>query len=173
MPIVRLRGVPAIRCAARVSRVGAARRAAGSFDDLAHASPDRSRNAPGRVHMDAAAVDGCGAGQRQDGRHRRDHARGPRGTAQHRAARHGRALPGLLAKLAQASGIKTLLQQSIASILRRSVFATSFLNLIVDGGKRGPFTLTSAFQKRLKRSSSVTRRKQRRRAAGPPGATAN
>ena len=42
-------------CAARVSRVGVARGAAGPFDDLAHASLDRSRDARGRLHLDAAA----------------------------------------------------------------------------------------------------------------------
>ena len=42
-------------CAARVPRVGAAGRTAGSFDDFPHASLDRSRDVRGGVHMDAAA----------------------------------------------------------------------------------------------------------------------
>ena len=36
-------------CAARVSWAGVAGVAGGPFDDLAHTSPDRSRNSPGRV----------------------------------------------------------------------------------------------------------------------------
>jgi hypothetical protein len=39
----------------------------GPFDDLAHPSSDRSRNAGGRLYLDAAAG-GCGLGEGQDGR---------------------------------------------------------------------------------------------------------
>ena len=81
--------------AARVSRVGVAGSAAGSFDDLPHASPDRSGDARGGLHLDAAAAGRRGPGQGQDDRHRCDDARGQRGAAQHRAARHGRELSGV------------------------------------------------------------------------------
>jgi NADH dehydrogenase len=56
-------------CPARLSRVGVAGGAAGSFDDLPHASPDRSRDARGSFHLDAAASGGCRVGQGQDRRH--------------------------------------------------------------------------------------------------------
>src|SRR4051812_11771073 len=43
-------------CAPRVSRAGAARCAAGSFDDFANPAPDRSGNARSRLHLDLAAA---------------------------------------------------------------------------------------------------------------------
>ena len=82
-------------CAARVSGLGVAGGAARSFDDLPDASLDRSRDARGRLHVDAAASGRRGPGQGEDDRHRRDDAGGERGAAQHRAARHGRELSGV------------------------------------------------------------------------------
>ena len=72
--------------APRVSRAGAARCAAGSFDDFANPAPDRSGNARSRLHLDLAAARGCRAGERQDDRHRRDDVGSERRAAQHRAA---------------------------------------------------------------------------------------
>ena len=43
-------------CATRVSRIGVVGGAAGPFDDLAHASSDRSRNAPGGLHTNDAPL---------------------------------------------------------------------------------------------------------------------
>ena len=63
---------------------------AGSFDDFADATLDRSGDAPRRLHVGATAARRGGAAQGQDRRDRRDHARGERGDAEHRAARHRR-----------------------------------------------------------------------------------
>src|SRR4029453_3256669 len=53
-------------CIARVSRARDARGAARPFDDLPHAAVDRSRDARGRLQLDAAATRRCGAGQGPD-----------------------------------------------------------------------------------------------------------
>ena len=105
-------------CVARVSRVGAARRAAGSFDDFAHASLDRSRDARGgftwMLQRLADAV-----GHRQDRRHRCDHAGGQRGAAEHRATRHRRELPGLPDEAGAGLGIETPTRADLARIDRK------------------------------------------------------
>src|SRR5688500_18008154 len=48
---------------ARVSRTRVAGGPAGSLDDLAHTPPDRSRDARGGLHLDAAATGGRRLGQ--------------------------------------------------------------------------------------------------------------
>ena len=74
--------------------------------DLPEAPPDHStisrtrrlidlETHRGRLHLGAAASGGSGLGQGQDGRHRCHDAGSQRGDAQHRAAGHGRELPGV------------------------------------------------------------------------------
>ena len=70
-------------------------RAAGSFDDLAHAPADRSRDASRPVYLGARATRRGRAGQGQDDCDRCDDARSQRGVAAHRAPRHRRELSGV------------------------------------------------------------------------------
>jgi hypothetical protein len=56
-------------CPARVSLVGVAGAPARSLDDFPNSSLDRSRNARGGLHLDAAAPRRRGSDQGEDGRH--------------------------------------------------------------------------------------------------------
>ena len=80
---------------ARFLRLAVGRGAARSFDDFSHATPDRSGDAPRRVHVGAGNGSSRRAAQGQDDRDRRDHARGERGDAEHRATRHRGELSGV------------------------------------------------------------------------------
>jgi hypothetical protein len=72
----------------RVSRIGIAGGTARSFDDFAHASLDRSRDARSRLQVDVAAPRRRGSGEGQDRWHRRDDAGSQCRVAEHRAPRH-------------------------------------------------------------------------------------
>src|SRR5262245_13327569 len=63
------------------SRLGVAGGATRSFDDLPHASLDRSGDARSGLHLDAAATCRCRPREGEDRRHRRDDAGGERGVA--------------------------------------------------------------------------------------------
>ena len=106
-------------CAARVSRAGVAGRAAGSFDDLAHASADRSRDAPGGVHVDAAAAGGRGLVK---GKTVGIDATTLEANAALRSIVRrdtGESYQDFLTKLAQASGIETPTRADLARIDRK------------------------------------------------------
>ena len=76
---------------ARDPQISAAARrgaAAGSFDDFPDAAPDRSGDAPRCFHVGATTTRRSGVAHGEDDRDRRHHARGERGDAEYRAARH-------------------------------------------------------------------------------------
>src|SRR3990170_8582148 len=75
---------------ARVSRSGADRDRAGSFDDIADAAIDRPGHPSDGVHMGASVSGHRWADQGENDCDRRDDTRSERGLAQHRAARHRR-----------------------------------------------------------------------------------
>ena len=80
---------------AGLSAPGAAGGPARPFDDLADAPAVERGDAPGGLHLGAAAARRRRAGAGQDGGHRRDDAGSQCGLAQHRAPRHGRGLHGV------------------------------------------------------------------------------
>ena len=77
---------------AAAARHVARRGAAGPLDGVAHAASDRRRDAPGGLHLGAAAAGRGGPDSGQDGRHRRDDAGSQCGASQHRTAGYGRGL---------------------------------------------------------------------------------
>ena len=71
-----------------VSRAGADRGGAGSFDDIADATIDRFGHPSGGVHVGLQMSGHRGADQGENDCDRCHHARSKRGPAQHRAPRH-------------------------------------------------------------------------------------
>lgn len=101
-------------CPARVSRVGVAGGAARPFDDLSHASFDRSGDARSRLHLDAAATRRRRIGERQtvgiDATTLEANA-APRSIVRRDT---GESYQDFLTKLAQASGIDLRMPLSCA-----------------------------------------------------------
>src|SRR5215210_2472232 len=75
--------------------------------------------------MGAGAARRRAVAQGENDRDRRDHARGERGDAQHRAARHRGKLSGVLTGLAKTSGIETPTRDDLARLDRKRKKKTS------------------------------------------------
>jgi len=119
---------------ARLSRRRSGTRTAGPLDHFAHASADRPRNAPGRLHLGAVVPEYGRVGEGEDDRHRRHDVRSNAALRSIVRRDAGESYEEFLTTLAKASGIGTptrpIWRGSIANARRRGRMTTGRIRAI-------------------------------------------